>query len=76
MNFLIIQETKPESLFVLLDELLLAFHINFHHQKFFNELQLIFTFKDCRRIKGLLHPWPVFGLFMYVSQKLQHIGSK
>ena len=27
-------------------------------------------------IKGVLHPRPVFGLFLHFSQKLQHIGSK
>ena len=26
--------------------------------------------------KGVLHPRPVFGLFLYFSQKLQHIGNK
>ena len=26
--------------------------------------------------KGVLHPRPVFGLFMHFSQKLQHIGNK
>ena len=26
--------------------------------------------------KGVLHPWPVFWLFMHFSQKLQHIGNK
>ena len=29
---------------------------------------------DC--IKGVLHPRPVFWLFMHFSQKLQHIGNK
>ena len=27
-------------------------------------------------LKGVLHPRPVFWLFMHFSQKLQHIGSK
>ena len=27
-------------------------------------------------IKGVLHPRPVFGLFLYFSQKLRHIGNK
>ena len=27
-------------------------------------------------MKGVLHPRPVFGLFMHFSQKLQHIGNK
>ena len=26
--------------------------------------------------KGVLHPRPVFGLFLHFSQKLQHIGIK
>ena len=46
MNFVIIQEYKAENLFMLLDELFLVFQINFHHHKFFNDLQ-IFTFKNC-----------------------------
>ena len=25
---------------------------------------------------GVLHPRPVFGLFLHFSQKLQHIGNK
>ena len=29
-----------------------------------------------RGIKGVLHPRPVFGLFLHFSQKLQHIGNK
>ena len=28
------------------------------------------------RFKGVLHPRPVFGLFLQFSQKLQHIGNK
>ena len=27
-------------------------------------------------IKGVLHPRPVFGLFLHFSQKLQHIDNK
>ena len=27
-------------------------------------------------LKGVLHPRPVFGLFLHFSQKLQHIGNK
>ena len=27
-------------------------------------------------LKGVLHPRPVFWLFMHFSQKLQHIGNK
>ena len=27
-------------------------------------------------LKGVLHPRPVFGLFLHISQKLQHIGNK
>ena len=26
--------------------------------------------------KGVLHPRPVFGLFLHFSQKLQHIDNK
>ena len=26
--------------------------------------------------KGVLHPRPVFGLFLHFSQKLQYIGDK
>ena len=29
-----------------------------------------------RCFKGVLHPRPVFGLFMHFSQNLQHIGNK
>ena len=46
MNFLIIRENEAENLFMLLRELFLAFQINFHHHKLFNDLQ-IFTFKNC-----------------------------
>ena len=31
---------------------------------------------DSRIFKGVLHPRPVFGLFMHFSQNLQHIGNK
>ena len=27
-------------------------------------------------IKGVLHPMPVFGLFLHFPQKLQNIGNK
>ena len=27
-------------------------------------------------VKGVLHPWPIFWLFMHFFQKLQHIGDK
>ena len=27
-------------------------------------------------LKGVLHPRPVFGLFLHFYQKLQHIGNK
>ena len=27
-------------------------------------------------LKGVLHPRPVFGLFLHFSQKLQYIGDK
>ena len=46
MNFFIIQENKAENLFMLLDELFLAFWINFHYHNFVNDLK-IFTFKNC-----------------------------
>ena len=28
------------------------------------------------KVKGVLHPRSVFGLFLHFSQKLQHIGNK
>ena len=28
------------------------------------------------KLKGVLYPRPVFGLFLHFSQKLQHIGNK
>ena len=31
---------------------------------------------DNKNFKVVLHPRPVFWLFMHFSQKLQHIGSK
>ena len=45
---------------------------------------LIFIWKRIKTIrklikmilKGVLHPRPVFGLFLHFSQKLQHIGNK
>ena len=33
-------------------------------------------YKLMRNIKGVLHPRPVFGLFLHFSQKLQQIGNK
>ena len=27
-------------------------------------------------LEGVLHPRPVFGLFLHFSQKLQHTGNK
>ena len=41
--------------------------------------QLNFKSDECwinRSIKGVLHPRPVFGLFLHFSQKLQYIGDK
>ena len=46
MNFLIVQDNKTENEFMMLDELFLAFQINFHHHKYFHNLQ-IFTLKNC-----------------------------
>ena len=46
MDFLIIQENKVENKFMMLNELSLAFQINFHHHKCFHNLK-IFTFKNC-----------------------------
>ena len=52
MNFLNIQENKAKNLFmlfdlfILFDELMLAFQIDFHHHNFFIDFQ-IFTFKNC-----------------------------
>ena len=37
---------------------------------------IINNFKVAYHIKGVLHPRPVFGLFLHFSQKLQHIGNK
>ena len=42
MHFFVIQENKVENLFMSLYELFLAFQINFHHHKFFNDLQIFF----------------------------------
>ena len=36
----------------------------------------IFLWHESKDIKGVLHPRPVFGLFLHFSQKLQHIGNK
>ena len=33
-------------------------------------------FSTYNPVKGVLHPRPVFGLFLHFSQKLQHIGNK
>ena len=37
------------------------------------QIQVIYTLN---KLKGVLHPRPVFGLFLHFSQKLQHIGNK
>ena len=29
-----------------------------------------------KTIKGVLHPRPVFGLFLHFPQRIQHIGNK
>ena len=39
MNFLIIQNYDTENVFMMLDELLLAFKINFHLHKYFHDLK-------------------------------------
>ena len=36
----------------------------------------IFPWDVYEKLKGVLHPRPVFGLFLHFSQKLQHIGNK
>ena len=33
-------------------------------------------FEVLNTFKGVLHPRPVFGLFLHFYQKLQHIGNK
>ena len=37
---------------------------------------LVSTHNPQYAFKGVLHPRPVFGLFLHFSQKLQHIGNK
>ena len=37
---------------------------------------MLINMHELGMIKGVLHPRPVFGLFLYFSQKLQHIGNK
>ena len=39
MNFLIILENKAENVLMMLDELFLAFQIDFHHHKYFHDLE-------------------------------------
>ena len=39
MNFLIIQKNETENVFMMLNELLLEFQINFHHHKYFHDLK-------------------------------------
>ena len=39
MNFLIIQENEAENVFMMLDELFVAFQIHFHHHKYFHDLK-------------------------------------
>ena len=42
-----------------------------------DELKNVITISvDLQVLKGVLHPRPVFWLFMHFSQKLQHIGNK
>ena len=46
-------------------------------QKLYTRFCIFFKILDWTIIvKGVLHPRPVFGLFMHFSQKLQHIGNK
>ena len=55
MNFLIIQENKAENLFMLLDELFLAFWINFHHHNF------LMTYKfSLLKIAWRINEWRMF----------------
>ena len=42
MNFLMIEENEAENVFMVLNELNLAFPINFHHHKYFHD-----TIKNC-----------------------------
>ena len=37
---------------------------------------LVISWIILKDLKGVLHPRPVFGLFLHFSQKLQHIGNK
>ena len=39
-------------------------------------LDIFHNFKIDTSLKGVLHPRPVFGLFLHFSQKLQNIGNK
>ena len=40
------------------------------------DLQFHLNNQAIERVKEVLHPRPVFGLFVHFSQKLQHIGNK
>ena len=39
MNFLITQKNQAENVFMMLDELFVAFQISFHHYKYFHDLK-------------------------------------
>ena len=41
-----------------------------------NMEDLICLLATVRTLKGVLHPRPVFGLFLHFSQKLKHFGNK
>ena len=47
-EFLMIQENEAENMFMMLDELFLAFQIYFHHHKYFHDLRFS-LFKNCMR---------------------------
>ena len=41
------------------------------------DVNIIFQENMCLTdLKGVLHPRPVFGLFVHFSQNLQHIGNR
>ena len=50
------------------------------HQKLLNQqifTDLVLRYHCCiviQEVKGVLHPLPILWMFIYLSQKLQHIG--
>ena len=42
---------------------------------YMHEMCVLRKFSE-KNFKGVLHPRPVFWLFMHFSQKLKHIGNK